>query len=87
MVSFRYEGGSEEGTPQGDGECPYLAAEGRDAVAFIINARVVDLLRKFHLCMTADRQTGGDRCNIVRRSGKEKEMGTSKSMMSVEEAK
>jgi hypothetical protein len=59
MISFRYEGGSEEGTPRGNDECPHLAAEGRDAVAFIINARVVDLRRKFHLCMTADRQTGG----------------------------
>jgi len=84
MVSFRYEDGSEKGTPRGDKDWPYLVAEDWNAdMPLVIDPRVVDLRREFHLCVTADKADQGDRCNRVSEMGKkEKEARISVGMMS-----
>src|SRR6266478_982227 len=53
-------------TPQGDEEYPYLITEDWDAdMPFVVDPRVVDLRREFHLRVTADKINEGDRCNRV----------------------
>lgn len=49
-VSVRYESGSEKRTPRDGGKYPYLITEDRDTnVSFLIDPRVIDLRREFHL--------------------------------------
>jgi len=65
QVSFRHESGSEKKTPRvEEEECPYLVTEDWDTnVSFVIDPRVVDLRREFHLWVAADKANHGDRCN------------------------
>lgn len=49
-VSFRFESESAKRTPRDGGERAYLVTEDRDTnVPFLIDPRVVDLRREFHL--------------------------------------
>ena len=50
---------------------PYLVAEDWDAdVPFLIDPRVVDLRREFHLSVVVDKANQGDRCNRESEMGK-----------------
>ena len=50
VVSFRCESASEKRTPRGEEVCPYLVTEDWDTnMSFVIDPRVVDLRREFHL--------------------------------------